>query len=56
VTDDDLAALRKCVLAWLPMGAPSQAAADSRCIAAGRELLPSWGEREAARNALAKVK
>jgi hypothetical protein len=38
------------------MGAPSQTAPDSRCIAAGRELLPNWGEREAARNALAKVK
>lgn len=56
VTDNELAALRKCVLAWLPMGAPSQTAPDSRCIAAGRELLPNWGEREAARMALAKVK
>jgi hypothetical protein len=56
VTDNELSALRKCVLAWLPMGAPAQTAPDSRCIAAGRELLPNWGEREAARNALAKVK
>ena len=56
VTDDEIAGLRKCVLAWLPMGAPAQTAADSRCIAAGRELLPNWGERELARNALAKVK
>lgn len=56
VTNDELAGLRKCVLAWLPMGAPAQTAADSRCIAAGRELLPNWGERELARNALAKVK
>lgn len=56
VTAEELDAMRKCVLAWLPMGAPSQAAADSRCVAAGRELLPLWGDRELARNALAKVR
>jgi hypothetical protein len=56
VTNEELDAIRKCVLAWLPMGAPNQTAADSRCIAAGRELIPSWGERELARGALAKVR
>jgi len=56
VTPEELDAVRKCVLAWLPMGAPAQTAADSRCIAAGRELLPNWGERELARGALAKVR
>lgn len=56
MTNEELDALRKCVLAWLPMGAPNQTAADSRCIAAGRELIPSWGERELARGALAKVR
>lgn len=56
VTSEELDALRKSVLAWLPIGAPNQTAADSRCIAAGRELIPSWGERELARGALAKVR
>lgn len=53
-TADDVSAVTKCVMAWLPMGPPTSAAADSRCIAAGRELLPSWGERETARAALRK--
>lgn len=56
VTTEELDAIRKCVLAWLPMGAPAQAAADSRCVAAGRELIPNWGERELGRGALAKVR
>ena len=56
VTEDELNAIRKCILSWLPMGAPAQTAPDSRCIAAGRELIPNWGERELARNALAKVR
>lgn len=56
VTEDELNAIRKCILSWLPMGAPAQTAPDSRCIAAGRELIPNWGERELARAALAKVR
>lgn len=48
-------AVTKCVLAWLPMGAPSNAAPESKCVAAGREMVPSWGERERARAALRKV-
>lgn len=51
----EIDALRKCINAWLPMGAPSSAAPDSRCIAAGRELLPTWGERETASAAVRKV-
>lgn len=51
----EIDALRKCINAWLPMGAPSSATPDSRCIAAGRELVPTWGERETASAALKKV-
>lgn len=48
-------AVMKCVTAWLPMGSPSSAPAESRCIASAREMVPTWGERERARGALAKV-
>lgn len=48
-------AVMKCVLAWLPMGAPSSATPDSKCIGAGREMVPTWGERERARAALKRV-
>ena len=51
----EIDALRKVINAWLPMGAPSSATPDSRCIAAGRELLPTWGERELANAAVKKV-
>ncbi len=52
---DETAAVTKCVLAWLPMGSPSSATPDSRCIAPGRELIPLWGEREMARQAVKRI-
>ena len=54
-TTEEGEAVMKCVTAWLPMGAPSTAAPDSKCIASGREMVPSWGERERARLALRKA-
>ena len=51
----DVTVITRCIMAWLPMGAPSSAASDSRCIAAGRELLPTWGEREQAREAVKRL-
>jgi hypothetical protein len=48
-------AVMKCVTAWLPMGSPANATPDSKCVAAGREMVPSWGERERARAALRRV-
>jgi len=45
-------AVMKCVTAWLSMGAPSSASPDSKCVAGGREMVPTWGERERARAAL----
>jgi hypothetical protein len=53
--EDELAAVTRCIMAWLPMGAPSAATAESRCIPGGRELLPSWGDREKARQALRRL-
>jgi hypothetical protein len=55
LSDEDATAIARCIMAWLPMGAPSAAPQDSRCIAAARELFPTWGERERARQALKRV-
>ena len=52
---EDATAITRCVMAWLPMGAPNAAAPDSRCVAAARELFPTWGERERAREAVRRV-
>jgi hypothetical protein len=52
---EDAAALMRCVNAWLSMGAPSTTAPDSRCVPPGRELIPTWGEREKARAALRRL-
>lgn len=48
-------AVTKCVMAWLAMGSPATAAPDAKCIAAGRELVPTWGERELARAAIRRL-
>ena len=55
LSPDEVSAITRCVMAWLPMGAPSSAAPDSRCVAAGREMLPTWGERERARVAIKRA-
>ena len=55
LTQKEMDAVRKAVMGWVPMGPPSSAAPESRCVAGGREMIPTWGEREAARNALAKL-
>ena len=55
ISAGEATAITRCIMAWLPMGAPSSAASDSRCIAAGRELFPTWGEREQAREAVKRL-
>ena len=55
LTDEEATAIARCVMAWLPMGAPNAAAPDSRCVAAARELFPTWGERERARQAIKRL-
>lgn len=52
---DEIAALTRCIMAWLPMGVPSDASPQSRCIPAAKELAPSWGEREKARTSLKRA-
>ena len=38
-----------------PMGGPASTPADTKCIAAGKMLVPTWGEREQAREAVRRV-
>lgn len=54
-TAEEATAVMRCIMAWLPMGAPNAAPPDSRCVAAARELFPTWGERELARQAVKRV-
>ena len=55
LTSDEATAIMRCIMGWLPMGAPNAAAPDSRCVAAARELFPTWGERELARQAVKRI-
>jgi hypothetical protein len=48
-------AVFKCINAWLPMGGPQSTAPDTLCIAPGKMLIPTWGERERAREAVKKL-
>lgn len=51
----EAAAAMRCVMGWMPMGPPNAASPESRCVAAAREMSPTWGERERARAALKRV-
>jgi hypothetical protein len=55
LTPEESSALMRCVIAWLPMGAPSTMSPQSRCLPAAREIAPSWGERERAQAALKRL-
>lgn len=52
---DEIAALTRCVMGWLPMGSPSTASPQLRCVPGAREMLPTWGEREKARLSLKRA-
>ena len=55
LTTVEAPAIMRCIMGWLPMGAPNAASPDSRCVAAARELFPTWGERELARQAVKRI-
>lgn len=55
LSGEESAAITRCIMAWLPMGSPSSAAPDSRCVAASRELIPTWGERDRAHQAVKRL-
>jgi hypothetical protein len=52
---EESAAITRCIMAWGPMGNPSDAAPDSRCAPGAKELVPSWGDREKAREAVRRL-
>ena len=51
----DRDAVVKCIQAWQPMGGPTSTAPGAPCVAGGRMLVPTWAERETARNAVRKI-
>jgi hypothetical protein len=55
LSPDEVAAITRCIMGWLPMGDPRAATPNSRCIPAAREIAPSWGERERARLAIRRA-
>ena len=55
LTPDEIVCATRCVIGWMPMGPPSAASQESRCVSAAREMTPTWGEREKARLALKRV-
>lgn len=55
ISEEEATAIMRCIMAWLPMGAPTSAAPDSRCVPAGKELIPAWAERERAREATRRI-
>lgn len=55
MTPDEVTAITRCVMGWLPMGPPTAASPQSRCVPAAKELAPSWGEREKARLAMKRI-
>ena len=54
-SQEDSDAVLKCINAWLPMGGPQSTTPDTLCIAPGKMLIPTWGERERAREAVKKI-
>lgn len=56
LSDDEVTALTRCVMAWIPLGgAPNAATPDMKCTAGAREMAPTWGERETARLAVRRI-
>jgi hypothetical protein len=55
IAAEEAAAITRCVMAWGPMGNPSEATPDSRCVPGAKELVPSWGDREKAREAIRRL-
>lgn len=55
LSPEEAAAITRCIMAWGPMGNPSEATPDSRCVPGAKELVPGWGDREKAREALRRL-
>lgn len=55
LTQEEVIAATRCVIAWQAMGGSNSASPQSKCIPAAREMAPTWAEREKARLALKRV-
>jgi hypothetical protein len=55
LTQEEMIAATRCVMAWQPMGGARDAFPDVKCIPAAREMAPTWAEREKARLALKRA-
>ena len=55
LTAEETAAITRCVMSWGPMGNPAEATPDSKCVPGAKELAPSWGDREKAREAVRRL-
>ncbi len=54
-TQEESDAVLRCINAWLPMGGPTSTAPDTKCIAAGKMLVPTWAERTRALDAVRRI-
>lgn len=54
-TREEGEAVTRCITAWLPTGPPATTPPDSKCISAMRDLTPTWGQREKAREAVRRL-
>lgn len=56
LTQEELGAITRCIMAWLPMGGlPNAATPEMKCVAGAREMCPTWGDRETARLAVRRL-
>lgn len=54
-TPEEANAVMRCITAWLPVVTPQTTLPETKCVAAGKMLVPSWGERETARAAVRRL-
>jgi hypothetical protein len=54
-TREEGEAVMKCITAWLPVGPPATTDPQSKCITAMKDLTPTWGQRERAREAVRRI-
>lgn len=54
-TPEEGEAVVKCITGWLPVGPPTTTDPETRCISAMRDLTPTWGQREKAREAVRRI-
>jgi hypothetical protein len=54
-THEESDAVLRCINAWLPISRPSAMTPETKCIPAGKVLVPSWGDRSKALDAVRRI-